>query len=443
MDHQEVELLAIGAGPANLALAVALEELAPDELSTRTLIVEQHDDVAWQRGMLLPWSQSQVSFLKDLVTLRNPRSRYSFVNYLHSIDRLDEFINLGSATPYRLEISDYLQWVARSLTKVRVEHGRRVVAIEPSGVVAGEVTEWLVRFSDGGTVRCRDLVIGAGRDAFVPEEFAAIPREKVIHSTEFSSRTAEMDPAAAHRVVVVGGAQSAAEMLWSSHQGFPNSQCTMVMRSIGLNGYESSKFTNELFYPSFVDKFNSARPEAREQLLREMHRTNYSGLAPAMLDNLYRTMYLEKLTGTERLSMITMAEITAARMDGDEVVLTLTDRKTAQQEELRCDVVMLGTGFAKEMPRMTRNLAASVGVENFSVDRNYRMTLPPTVSAGVYLQGVNEATHGIADSLISVLAIRSAEIVADLLAHRQTPLAESSVVPRQSTEALAGVTTAL
>ena len=33
MNHREVELLAIGAGPSNLALAVALEELAPDDLA--------------------------------------------------------------------------------------------------------------------------------------------------------------------------------------------------------------------------------------------------------------------------------------------------------------------------------------------------------------------------------------------------------------------------
>ena len=48
------------------------------------------------------------------------------------------------------------------------------------------------------------------------------------------------------------------------------------------------------------------------------------------------------------------------------------------------------------------------------------MNLPPTVPAGCYLQGVNEATHGIADSLLSVLAARSEEIVTDLLAHQQS-----------------------
>src|SRR6185437_554535 len=56
MNHREVELLAVGAGPSNLALAIALEELAPDELATSSLLIEQHSDTIWQRGMLMPWT---------------------------------------------------------------------------------------------------------------------------------------------------------------------------------------------------------------------------------------------------------------------------------------------------------------------------------------------------------------------------------------------------
>jgi L-ornithine N5-oxygenase len=421
LDNHEVELLAIGAGPANLALAVALEELAPNELSTSSLIVEQHQDVAWQRGMLLPWSQSQVSFLKDLVTLRNPRSRFSFLAYLHSVGRLDQFVNLGSFTPYRQEISNYHRWVARSLAKVRVQFGRRTVAIEPRQGPAGTVTHWTVRLADGGRITCRNLVVGAGRDPYRPEQFATIPRDRVIHSTEFLARIGDLDRQAPHRVVVVGGAQSAAEMFWSMHQGFPRARCTMVMRSIGLNNYESSKFTNEMFYPSYVDKFHEARPEARLQVLQEMHRTNYSGLAPFLLDTIYRQMYVERMTGEERLRMVTMSEVVAAEMDGDEVVLTLVDRKSGRHTEERCDLVMLGTGFVKAMPKVARDLAAAAGVQQINVTRNYRMILPPSFEATCHLQGVNEATHGIADSLLSVLAVRSGEIVSDLLAARNAP----------------------
>lgn len=39
-------------------------------------------------------------------------------------------------------------------------------------------------------------------------------------------------------------------------------------------------------------------------------------------------------------------------------------------------------------------------------------------AAACYLQGVNEATHGIADSLMSVLAYRASEIADDVLTHR-------------------------
>lgn len=436
MDEQEVEVLAIGSGPSNLALAVAMEELAPDDMARGMLIVEQHENVAWQRGMLLPWSQSQVSFLKDLVTRRNPRSKYSFLNYLHANDRLDEFINLGSFTPYRVEISGYLNWVAEALTKVRIERGRRCVSIEPQPAVDGKIQKWLVRLADGGQIVCRNVVIGAGRDAHIPEVFDKIPEEYLIHSTEFSDRAAKLDPADALRVAVIGGAQSAAEMLWSTYQNFPNSHCTMVMRSIGLNNYESSKFTNELYYSTFVDEFHAATPEARDQLLQEMHRTNYSGLAPGMLDTLYRQMYLDKLHGVERLAMHTMAEVTAARLDGSEVVLTLTDRKTGLSAEHSFEMVMLGTGFVKKMPKVIRDLADSVGVDEITVNRRYHMRLPSTYTAGCYLQGVNEATHGIADSLMSVLAVRAEEIVTDLLVRRApTP---TVIAPRQSPEVLAG-----
>lgn len=418
MSRQKVEILAIGAGPGNLGLAVALEELAPAEVAGDTLIVERHDSVVWQRGMLLPWTQSQVSFLKDLVTLRNPRSKFSFINYLHSVGRLDEFINLASFTPYRLEISGYLSWVGQTLQHVRVEYGRQCVSIglQPGG--NGQVSEWAVRLADGGEIVCRTLVIGAGRDPHIPPEFSLLPRQRVIHSTEFLTRLAELDADPPGRVVVVGGAQSAAEMLWAVHQRFGQAQCVMVMRSIGLNNYESSKFTNELYYPSFVDEFHAARRDARDQLLREMHRTNYSGLAPQFLDALYREMYVERLTGTERLQMITMTDVADAAMDSDEVVLTLADRKTGITRELRCDMVMLGTGFVKTMPTLVRDLATAVALDEVTVDRSYRMNLPSWVTADCYLQGVNEATHGIADSLLSVLAVRAEEIVSDLLARR-------------------------
>jgi L-ornithine N5-oxygenase len=425
MTHRNVELVAVGAGPSNLALAVALEELAPPELAGSSLLLEQNPEVAWQPGMLLPWTRSQVSFLKDLVTLRNPTSRFSFVNYLHATGRLDDFVNLGSFTPYRQEISGYLGWVAGQLQSVRIEFGRRVRTAAPKLDADGRVTGWLLTLADGSTVGCRYLVIGAGRDAHVPDVFAGLPREKVIHSTWYSAATERLDPAAPHRVAVIGGAQSAAEMLLATHQRFPRAQCTMVMRSVGLTAYGSSKFVNELYYPGFVDEFHAADPAARAQVLAQMHQTNYAGLAPDLLDGLYREIYLEKLAGRRRLHLNTMTDVLAARTDGEDIVLTLHDRLRDVRHELRCDVVMLGTGFVRDFPRLVRGLADSLGLEQPEVSRHYRLLTENNSHAGqyepgaAYLQGVNEATHGIADSLLSVLGARAGDLTEDLLAHRR------------------------
>ncbi|MFH8976414.1 lysine N(6)-hydroxylase/L-ornithine N(5)-oxygenase family protein [Streptomyces sp. NPDC017890] len=430
MAHRTVELLAVGAGPANLALAVALEELAP-ELAGRTLVVEREENVVWQRGMLLPDALSQVSFLKDLVTMRNPRSEFSFLNFLHSRGRLDAFVNLGSFVPYRSEISEYLQWVADSLERVRVEYGGGVTDLTPVHGPDGEVTGWTAGLANGDTVGCRYLVIGAGREAHVPEVFQGLPAERVIHSTEYTRRIAELDADRPLRVAVVGGAQSAAELFGAALRDLPDCRPTMIMRSIGLNGYESSKFTNELFYSSFVDDFYEATPEARRQLLAEMHRANYGGLAPATLDGLYRQFYQDRRHGTDRLDMITMADVTGTATDGDDIVLTLADRRTGTTRELRTDLVLLGTGFERRMPRMVRDLGDALGLDSIDVTRRYRVELGRPSTGALYLQGVNEATHGIADSLLSVLSARSAEITEDILKHRADHPADDGADDRE------------
>jgi L-ornithine N5-oxygenase len=420
MANLDVELLAVGAGPSNLALAVALEELAPG-LARESLIIERDDEVSWQPGMLLPEALSQVSFLKDLVTLRNPRSKFSFLNYLHATGRLDEFVNMGSFAPYRIELAAYLQWTAENLSLVELQRNRECVDISPIWT-DDTLTGWATTVADGQTIRSRYLVIGAGRDAWIPEPLRGVAQERVIHSTRYLQRIATLRRDLPYRVTVIGSGQSAAELFSSVQSDLPECRPTMVMRSVGPNMYETSKFNNELFFPSFVDKFHAARPEARRRILAGMRHTNYSGLAPNTMDSLYRQFYLDRLSGRFRLGMLTMHDITGARDDGDEIVLELTDWRTGDAEELRTDLVLLGTGFEQEMPTMVRHVAAAVGLSEINVTRDYRLVIDVPSTAACYLQGVNEATHGIADSLLSVLAPRANDILQDILTHRAAHL---------------------
>lgn len=419
MTGQEVDVLMIGAGPANLALAIALEESGSPELARNALILEQYPDVKWQRNLLLPWARSQVSFLKDLVTLRNPTSRFSFLNYLHQQGELDHFINLSTFNPYRWQLSAYQQWVADSLENVRIRYNARSERIDPRYAEDGSINGWTVTLAGGDTIGCRDLIVGAGRDAHVPDVFQGLPADRVVHSTQYSGRIAQLDPARhPSRPVVIGGAQSAAEMFMALHQDFPESKPTIVMRSIGLQNYQTSKFVNELFFPSFVDEFYNMPHDTRLQVLDEMHVTNYAGLAPPFLDEIYSMMYQQKMLGQQRSTVRHMTEVVGARMDHDDVVLELRDRKTGKVESMRCDMVFLGTGYDPRLPAQVRDLTERVGLTDVNVSRRYRVDVDEAAWAAIYLQGVNEQTHGIADSLISVLAHRSHEITEDLLDRR-------------------------
>ena len=82
------DLIGVGFGPSNLALAIALEELAQTNgHALDALFIDKQSDYRWHGNTLATQSELQISFLKDLVSLRNPTSPYSFVNYLHQIGR--------------------------------------------------------------------------------------------------------------------------------------------------------------------------------------------------------------------------------------------------------------------------------------------------------------------------------------------------------------------
>ena len=74
--------------------------------------------------MLIEDATMQVSFLKDLVTMRNPTSAFSFVSYLHERGRLVDFINHKTLFPLRIEFHDYLEWAARRGDVVATARGR-------------------------------------------------------------------------------------------------------------------------------------------------------------------------------------------------------------------------------------------------------------------------------------------------------------------------------
>jgi len=211
------------------------QKLLPDGRNPRVLFVEKQARFAWHAGMLLPGAKMQISFIKDLATLRDPRSEFTFLNYLHRQDRLVDFTNLSTFLPARVEYEDYLRWCASHFERL-VQFGQEVVSVAPDAKAEHGVRSFTVQSRDVAseqthTYRARNVLVAMGGQPSLPKNFP-LRHPRVIHSSQYAHRIREILPKAngAYRVAVVGAGQSAAEIFNNVQHLYPNSKTWLVMR---------------------------------------------------------------------------------------------------------------------------------------------------------------------------------------------------------------------
>ncbi|MGA5896023.1 lysine N(6)-hydroxylase/L-ornithine N(5)-oxygenase family protein [Streptomyces venetus] len=415
------DLIGIGFGPSNVAMAIAIGEhnaqAAEQEVITARFF-EQQPSFGWHRGMLIDDATMQVSFLKDLVTLRNPASEFSFLCYLKSKGRLIDFINHKNLFPLRVEFHDYFEWAAAQVEDM-VSYGHEVVGVTPvvrDGAV--EHLEVTVRSGEGLMVhRARNLVIGTGLRPLMPE---GVERgDRVWHNSELLARVDELDGTAPSRFVVVGAGQSAAENVAYLHRRFPEAEICAVFSRYGYSPADDSSFANRIFDPAAVDEYFAAPENVKRRLMDYHGNTNYSVVDVDLIDDLYRQMYREQVLGTERLRFLNVSRLTEVKETPAKVRATVTSLVTGDETPLDADVVVFATGYSPADPlgllgevadHCLRDDAGRVRVE-----RDYRIATDPRLRCGIYLQGGTEHTHGITSSLLSNTAVRVGEILDSLL----------------------------
>lgn len=424
------DLIGVGFGPSNLALAIALEELAQSQgHALDALFIDKQKDYRWHGETLATQSELQISFLKDLVSLRNPTSPYSFVNYLHHKQRLADFINLGTFYPCRLEYNDYLRWAAEQFADQAV-YGEQVLRIEPE-LNAGRVEHLrlISRDAHGREMsrRTRAVVVGSGGTPKIPEKFGAFKDDpRVFHHSQYLSSLDKLPCSAGQpmRIAVIGSGQSAAEAFIDLNDSYPSVKVDMVLRGSALKPADDSPFVNEIFSPDYTDLVFNEPADQRAKLLGEYHNTNYSVVDLNLIERIYGILYRQKVAHQFRHNVLCRRQVEAVVATRNGIELTLRDLATGQHQTHRYDAVILATGYER---RSHRELLAPLAdyVQDFAVDRHYRVLSSPDMQACVYLQGFCESSHGLSDTLLSVLPSRAAEIgqalYRDLAHQRGTP----------------------
>lgn len=421
-DLSPVDVAGIGFGPANLALAIAIEEhnQSGDGAPISARFFEKQPQFSWHPGMLLPGTTMQVSFLKDLVTQRNVCSSYSFLNYLATRDRLTAFINRQDFFPLRSEFHDYLRWAADRVS-VAVDYGCEVTSVRWEG------GHFVIETPGGRIVRARNIVLGGGLREKLPA--GVTPGPRVFHNHQMLYRFQDVPSHGHRRYAVIGAGQSAAEVTAFLHD-FSTASVHSIFSKYGYTPADDSPFANRVFDPEAVDEYFHAGPAWRERMLHYHRSTNYSAVDPVLIQDLYRREYSEQVNGQRRLFIHGSTELTDLDARDDAVTVTVTHTATGEVSRLECDAVIFATGFEPTPPSvMLGDLAAHCEHDQHGrpvVDRQYRIKTSPAICGQVFVQGNTEHTHGLSSTLLSNLAVRSGEMVEALRADQQHRVAATT-----------------
>lgn len=516
------DVIGLGFGPANLAVAGALleqpRETCPISVN-KSLFIERYHEFKWHPGMLLPGTRMQISFLKDLATLRSPQSPITFIAYLHAQNRLVDFINRGCITPTRKEYSDYLAYVARYVQGqgIKVAYGENVIAIEEGYEGTVQVYSRVLATGETRVRRARNLIVSPGGSPSFPRCIQTIlPHPRIIHSSEYLSSVEPMlaTMKAATRslsIAVVGAGQSAVEVLLNlnsrlTSMGKSSDQehnLHLIVRGGSLKPSDGGPFTNQIYNPEYVDIMYDMPNDSRRRVIAEHKDTNYGAVNPRTLESLYEVMYDQKvdrdiagrgenafsMTGAhitiKNYSNVSSAEIKVhplqASTETNSLSLIFQNTLTQDFSETTYDAIICATGYERNswlkllksssLGRHFGLRATSSDKTHLSVDRDfgvaekngilkvaangknghsqtldmrnnadgihapyaptetkvsdtlyisrhYRLLPLPTADhefiPKIYLQGCAEETHGLSETLLSVMGIRAGEMVEDL-----------------------------
>ncbi|KAL7274508.1 hypothetical protein RUND412_002590 [Rhizina undulata] len=422
--EEPYDLICIGFGPASLAIAIALRDKGT---FARVLFLERQPQFAWHAGMLLPGSRMQISFIKDLATMRNPRSEFTFLNYLHKKDRLVTFTNLGTFLPLREEYNDYMSWCA-SHFEDSVRYSEDVISVSPTGtarpVKLWGVTSRNIKTGDVSSLKARHVVIAVGGKPNIPAAFPQNPlNPKIIHSSGYSTMVPKLldDKNRAYNVAVVGGGQSAAEIFNDIQIQYPNSKTSLFIKQSALRPSDDSPFVNEIFNPERVDGIYALPTDIRKESIHQDRATNYGVVRLELIEKLYETMYHQRLRNPDESTwahrIFPLREVVGVEQNKlEEVYLKLRDTRNDEIETTAgFDVVIIATGYVRNAHETLLKPAKSLMKDECcAVTRDYRVKFKEGAvdeNAGIWLQGCNESTHGLSDSLLSIIAVRGGEMV--------------------------------
>lgn len=407
------DFIAIGLGPYNLGLACLTEPIV--ELDGLFLEARTQAEYGWHPGMLLEAARLQTPFLSDLVTLADPTSPYSFLNYLKQTGRLYPFYIRESMYPLRSEYHDYCRWAAGRLAGVRF--GEPVTSVRYDDADR----TYVVHAAQGRVYRAARLVLGTGTPAHLPTACQGLG--DAVHNSDYLR---QRDALRRKRsITIVGSGQSAAEIYRDlladiDTYGY---ELTWVTRSARFFPMEYTKLTLELTSPDYVDYFH-ALPEATRYRLEAEQKPLYKGISGDLVNEIYDLLYAKSVRASVPTRLFTNTAVADATYDQDTGTYALRLRHEEQDREftLNTEGLVLATGYRYTVPAFLEPVRERIrwdGAGRFAVARNYSIDV---AGREIFLQNAAAHAHSVTSPDLGMGAYRNSWIIRELLGREYYPI---------------------
>ncbi|HEY9736744.1 MAG TPA: lysine N(6)-hydroxylase/L-ornithine N(5)-oxygenase family protein [Trichocoleus sp.] len=431
MSEPIYDLLGVGLGPFNLGLAALLEPIS----EVKALFLEQKPQFQWHSGLLLEGSTIQVPFLADLVTMADPCSRFSFLNYLREQARLYHFYFWEEFHIPRREYNHYCQWVAGQLESCRFGESVESIIWQDGPESHFEVRSRHAKSGEVRAYRARHLSLGVGSVPQVPACFKDwLPAENIFHSAQFAQRRDRCRQAKS--ITVIGSGQSAAEVFYEllQEQETCGYRLEWHTRSAGFFPMEYSKLGLEHFSPDYLHYFYHLAPEQRDRVLAQQGLL-YKGISFSTIAQVYDLLYERSVGGHQPnvrlLPLVEVKEVEALK-HGATPNYRLRYRHRYQDAPFthETDCIILATGYDHAIPQCVEGVRSLIQWDEqnrYVVQFDYRLALTKDIPNQIFVQNAEMHTHGVGAPDLGLGAHRNSVIINTLLKRSQYPVHQHNV----------------
>lgn len=403
------DFIGIGLGPFNLSLAALTDRVKEID----GLFFEQEEAFVWHPGMLIEGTDLQTPFLADLVTFADPTSPYTFINYLHSNERLYAFYFLNQFTIPRKEYSDYCNWVAHQLSHCYFNH--RVTNVTETEDHLYQVTVENLLKKEVANYLTKNLIIGTGSIPMVPKGLDGDwINNDISHSSEYLFHEKQLK--SGHSVTVIGSGQSASEIFYDllMDQKYHDYELTWFTRSSGIFQKEDAKLGKEFFSPEYIHYFHQLDFDNRLEALDSLNQLR-KGIDPETLKKIYNLLYHRSISG-EKLNVTIQPLTEANKIEKIENTYHLHCQQWQQKKKFihQTEKVVLATGYKPALPNWLSQFANEIIWEDnkrFKVTENYQIDFKKKKTNQIYTLTNIEHSHGASATNLGLSVFRNQKII--------------------------------